>query len=75
MRSPARSIVVAGAAWPLAAAAQAAGGAQTGQSAWNWVIGIAALLVVLALARLIFGPGRPGGGTRPRQGREPHRYA
>lgn len=73
MRSLARPMLVVAEAWPAAAAAQG-GAAQTGQSAWNWAIGIAALLVVLALARLIFGPGRPGGGTRPGGG-EPHRYA
>ena len=74
MRSLARPVLAFLGASPALAAAQDAGAAQTGRSGWNWAIGLAALVVVLALARLIFGRGRPGGGTRP-PGREPHRYA
>jgi hypothetical protein len=49
---------------PLGVLAQAADDAATGQSAWNWAVGIAALVVVLALARVMFGR---GAGQPPRR--------
>lgn len=52
-----------GALVPAVVLAQGAdgAGAATGASAWNWVVGIAALIVVLFLARVMFGrrAGRP----------------
>lgn len=47
----------------LAAAQQAA----TGSSVWNWIIGLAALVVVLAIAWDLFGPA----GRRRRAGEPP----
>ena len=67
MRSLARPVFAVSAVWPALAAAQTvSGAAATGRSAWNWVIGIAALVVVLFLARLIFGPGRAARGASGR---------
>ena len=58
MRSLARLSVPVAAVLPALAAAQEADPAATGSSAWNWVIGIAALLVVIILALEIFRPSR-----------------
>ena len=64
MRSLVRPVLAVAGAWPALAAAQGGtGGVATGRSAWNWVIGIAAVVVVIALARVMFGRGRPAGGT------------
>lgn len=52
-----------GALVPAAVLAQTADGAATGASPWNWVVGIAALIVVLFLARVMFGR-RAGGPAR-----------
>jgi hypothetical protein len=58
------SSAVAALGTPFAALGQAADGAATGQSAWNWAVGIAALVVVIALARVMFGR---GAGRPPRR--------
>jgi hypothetical protein len=63
MRSlPRRVSAVAAGAMPALAFAQAdADPAATGRSGWNWVVGLAAFLVVLALARVMFGRSRGAG--------------
>ncbi len=57
MRSLRRLLAVGASSLPALAVAQAADGAATGGSAWNWLIGIAAALVVLALAVEMFSRG------------------
>ncbi len=66
MRSLPRQVsaVAAGLSPALAAAQQLADGAATGASGWNWVIGLAALLVVLAIAWKLFGAPRLRHGAR-----------
>ncbi len=66
MRSRPRLLAATYAALPALAAAQA-DGAATGRSAWNWVLGIAALVVVIALAVEIFAPA--GRARRAQRGR------
>lgn len=56
------------AALPSLAAGQGttADGAATGASPWNWVIGVAALAIVIAMAWDLFGPaGRRRSGAPP----------
>lgn len=62
-----RTFATAFAALPVVAAAQAsADGAATGASPWNWVVGIAALAIVVAMAWDLFGPaGRRRRGAPP----------
>lgn len=62
-----RTVATAVAAFPAVAAAQAtADGAATGASPWNWVVGAAALAIVVALAWDLFGPaGRRRRGAPP----------
>ncbi len=65
MRTLPRLPTALAAATPARAAAQAtADGAATGASAWNWVIGAAAVVVVAAIAWDLFAPaGRRGRGA------------
>lgn len=57
MRMLARLPSLLAAASPALAVAQAGGdGVATGASPWNWVIGVAAVVVVAAMAWDLFGP-------------------